>query len=103
MPSNQNAKKTEGQHQTASKEGWDFSWSNYAFRDGEAENKRILGEFEDKYNALVKEADDEFGNEALLMKGLDLAVAFIKTTSSIRLRLYMKSFFRRLEHRGCRL
>jgi len=57
---------------------FDFGYSNYAFRGGEAENKRVLAEFEADFYDMVEKSGVGFDDERNLMKGLDLAVAFIK-------------------------
>jgi len=59
-------------------EPFDFQWSNHAFRDGEAENKRVLAQFEKDFYDIVEKSGARFDDEKNLMKGLDLAVAFIK-------------------------
>eukprot|EP00397_Hematodinium_sp_SG-2012_P044265 GEMP01049401.1.p1 GENE.GEMP01049401.1~~GEMP01049401.1.p1 ORF type:complete len:419 (+),score=101.97 GEMP01049401.1:69-1325(+) len=55
-----------------------FEWSNHPFRDGEAENKRVLTQFEDEFNNVINNSKEKFENEQNMWKGLDLAVAFIK-------------------------
>lgn len=55
-----------------------FEWSNYPFRDGEEENRRVLGEFESEFNELLSKSQEGYASEYNMWKGLDLAVAFIK-------------------------
>jgi len=63
------------------KSEFDFEWSSHAFRGGEAENKQMLNKFEKIYDDMIEKAADgssDVSLETLLMKGLDLAVAFVK-------------------------